>query len=302
VIESAKSGDRRICPRGPKTGPGDRFVSHRISLALAIGSLVALTALYGWQKPFREYAAIEYGNFPIPPDYREPGEWVFARLMYPPVSPLHGGFQLAGSWKEGLSNWTMDYPRSDRHLSLAVRRLTRIQTRSVEEPINLDDHDVYDWPWLYGVEVGHWELTDDQARTLREFVDRGGFFMCDDFHGSIEWSFFYESMRKVFPDRQIVEIESSDPIFHTLYDLDERFQVPGAQYIETGLTYEKGQTGKTPHWRGIYDDHGRLVAAICFNMDLGDSWEHADNPQYPARFSDLGIRLGVNYIVYAMTH
>jgi hypothetical protein len=99
-----------------------------------------------------------------------------------------------------------------------------------------------------------------------------------------------------------VNIDDSDAIFHTIYNLDHRYQVPGALYLETGKTYEKGETGKTPHWRAIYDDKGRIMVAMCHNMDLGDSWEHADNPQYPAHFSDLGIRLGVNYIVYAMTH
>jgi len=276
-------------------------VFRPIHLALASG-LLALSALYAFQKPFREYPGLEYDRFPLPPDYQEKSEWTFARLMYPPVGRYYGGVEFNGSWKNGASNWTMDYPRSDRHLSAAVRRLTRIHARSVEEPIDLDDGDVYDWPWLYGVEVGHWNLTATQARTLREFIDRGGFFMCDDFHGAIEWDVFVSSMRKVFPDRPIVEIDNSDAIFHTIYDLHKRYQVPGALYLETGLTYEKGETGKTPHFRAVYDDHGRIVAVMCHNMDLGDSWEHADNPEYPARFSDLGIRIGVNYIVYAMTH
>jgi len=272
-------------------------------ILLAVAGLAALTALNAFQKPFREYPGIEYSNFPIPPDYQEKTEWAFARLMYPPVGRYYGGVEFNGSWKNGGSNWTMDYPRSDRHLSQAVRRLTRIHARSVEEPIDLDDDgDVFDWPWLYGVEVGHWNLTNAQAAKLREFLLRGGFFMCDDFHGAIEWDVFAASMKKVFPDRPIVNIDDSDAIFHTIYNLDHRYQVPGALYLETGKTYEKGETGKTPHWRGIYDDKGRIMVAMCHNMDLGDSWEHADNPQYPARFSDLGIRLGVNYIVYAMTH
>jgi hypothetical protein len=218
------------------------------------------------------------------------------------VGRRNGGFEFFGSWKEGASNWTMDYPRSDRHFSRALRRLTRIHARSAEQPVDLDTGDVYDWPWLYGVEVGHWNLTDEEARQMREYLLRGGFFMCDDFHGAIEWDFFTASMRKVFPDRPIVEISDADAIFHMLYDLDQRYQVPGALYLETGLTYEKGETGKTPHWRAIYDDHGRIMVAMCHNMDLGDSWEHADNPQYPSKFSDLGIRIGVNYVVYAMTH
>jgi len=271
---------------------------RRLSL-VAIGGLAAISALYAIQ-PFREYPGVEYENFPVPPDYQEKTEWVFARLMYPPVNRLYGGFAFLGDWREGASNWTMDYPRSDRHFSAALRRLTRIHARSVEQPMNLDNRDVFDTPWLYGVEVGHWDLSPAQAATMREFLLRGGFFMCDDFHGTVEWQVFAASMQRVFPDRPIVEIPSSDPIFHILYDLDDRYQVPGAQFLETGQVWEKD--GKIPHWRGIYDDKGRLMVAICFDMDLGDSWEHADNPLYPEKYSALGIRIGVNYVNYAMTH
>jgi hypothetical protein len=127
--------------------------------------------------------------------------------------------------------------------------------------------------------------------------------MTDDFHGVGEWQNFAESMSRVFPDRPIVEIESGDPVFHTIYDLNDRYQVPGAQYRSSGRTCENCEYGGAdPHWRGIYDDKGRLMVAICFNMDLGDAWEWADSPQYPEKFSALAIRTGVNYVVYAMTH
>ena len=268
-------------------------------IILATSGILAAGAIYAIQ-PFREYPGVEYSNFPVPPDFQEKTEWVFARLMYPPVNRYYGGFEFLGDWRQGASNWTMDYPRSDRHFSAALRRLTRVHARSAEQPVNLDDHDVYDYPWLYGVEVGHWNLSDDQAKTFREYLLRGGFFMCDDFHGTIEWEVFTASMQRVFPDRPIVEIPSPDAIFHTIYDLDDRYQVPGAQFLETHQLWEKD--GKIPHWRGIYDDKGRLMVAICFDMDLGDSWEHADNPQYPEKFSALGIRIGVDYVIYAMTH
>jgi hypothetical protein len=239
------------------------------------------------QKPFREYPAIEYYKFPLPPDYQEKTEWAFGRLIYPAVV--------------SYARWTMDYPRSDRHLSAALRRLTRIHVRSVEQPISLDDgDDVYNWPFLYGVEVGYWDLTDDECRKMRDYLLRGGFFMCDDFHGTREWEQFMKSIRRVFPDRSVVEIDNKDPIFHIVYDLDNRYQVPGAQFLETGRIYE--HDGFEPRWRGIYDDSGRLMVAICHNMDLGDSWEHADNPKYPEKFSALGFRIGVNYVVYSMTH
>jgi hypothetical protein len=268
------------------------------------GGLVFVAALWA-QRPFREYPGREYSDFPVPPDWQEKTEWAFARLMYPTMPGVHGygrrGFRGGGDpWTQGYTSWTTDYPRSDRHFSSALRRLTRVHARSAEQPVNLDEGDEYDWPWLYAVEVGHWNLTDAQSKAMREYLLRGGFFMCDDFHGTEEWDVFVASMRRVFPDKQIVEIENPDAIFHTIYDLDGRYQVPGAQWIRSGRTYE--YDGFQPHWRGIYDDKGRLMVAICFDMDLGDSWEHADNPEYPEKFSALGIRIGVNYVVYAMTH
>jgi hypothetical protein len=255
-------------------------------------------------QPWREYPGVEYNDFPIPPDYQEKTEWAFARLMYPPAVGVHGrfgwGWRGNRDWTQGMSNWTTDYPRSDRHFSEAIRRLTRLHVRSVEQSVNLDLDDEFDWPWLYAVEVGHWNLTDHQAKALREYLDRGGFFMCDDFHGTEEWAVFTRSMQRVFPDRPIVDIPKEDPIFHTVYDLDDKYQVPGAQFIRSHRTYE--YDGYDPHWRGIYDEKGRLVVAICNDMDLGDSWEHADNPEYPQRFSAMGIRIGVDYVIYAMTH
>lgn len=271
--------------------------SASLFLVIFLGIAFSLFAIHE-SRPFREYPAFEYNNFPLPPDYQEKTEWAFGRLMYPPIP----GFSVPGwHWDQGMSYWTMDYPRSDRHFAELVRRLTRVHARSVEQPVNLDDgDDVFDWPWLYVVEPGHWDLTDAQAKKLREYLLRGGFLMCDDFHGVREWEVFAESMSRVFPDRPIVDLDNADPIFHTLYDLGDKHQVPGEQYLETGRTYEKG--GVDAHWRGIYDDHGNIMVAICHNMDLGDSWEWADEPRYPEAFSALGIRIGMNYLIYAMTH
>jgi hypothetical protein len=269
------------------------------ALAIAVGSGFIVCVLFA-QRPFREYPAWEYNRFPRPADYQTPGEWTFARLMYPTFrTPFDWQFR-GRDWREGFTNWTIDYPRSDRHLAAAVRRLTRIQARSVEQPVNLDEDDVFDYPWLYAVEVGHWELTNRQIDAFREFLLRGGFFMCDDFHGSVEWDVFVHTMHKVFPDRPIVDLDGDDPIFHTVFDLDNRYQVPGQQFLFTGRVYEKD--GTVPHWRGIRDDQGRVMVAICHDMDLGDSWEHADNPQYPQKFSALGLRIGIDYVTYAMTH
>ncbi len=261
--------------------------------------LVLISAMYAFQRPFRQYRGVEYRRFELPPDWQEKTEWAFARLMFPPGwnDGYRGRFD--GDWRLGLSLWTQDYPRADRHFSQAVRRLTRIHVRSVEPPISLEDgDDVFNWPWLYAVQVGEWGLTPEQAKVLREYLLRGGFFVADDFHGTVEWEVFEKSMKLVFPDRPIVEIETSDPIFHTVYDLNDRYQVPGAEHLRLGYKND----GRVPHWRGIFDDKGRIMVAISFNSDIGDAWEWADEPEYPARFSDLAIRLGVNYVVYAMTH
>lgn len=251
------------------------------------------------QREFRQYPAIEYYDFPLPPGWNDKTEWTFARLIYP-TARLYGFRRFRGF--PGF--WTMDYPRSDRHMLAGIRRLTRIQARSVEQPVDLEDpqdpQDVFNWPWLYAVEVGHWELTGAQAGKLREFLLRGGFLMVDDFHGTREWEVFTDSMSRVFPDRPIVDIDNQDPIFHTVYDLDERSQVPGAQYFRSGRTYE--QDGFEARWRAIYDDKGRIMVAICHNMDLGDAWEHSDEPAYHEKWASLAYRIAVNYVIYSMTH
>ena len=124
------------------------------------------------------------------------------------IRPLPIAVRRTLDWREGGTSWTQDYPRADRHFAAALRRLTRVNVRSVEQPVNLDDgDDVYNWPWLCAGEMGDWKLTDAQAKKLREYLLRGGFLMLDDFWGTEEWDRFEESMQLVFPDRPIVEIE-----------------------------------------------------------------------------------------------
>jgi hypothetical protein len=270
---------------------------NRVLWSFGLAFVVA-GALYA-QKPFREYPSVEHGMMSLPPDWQVPGEWVFARLMYPPGANDGYRGRFDGDWRLGLSLWTQDYPPADRNLAQAVRRLTRIDARSVEEAVNLDDGDeVYNWPWLYAVQVGEWGLTPAQGKKLRDYCLRGGFFMADDFHGTLEWQVFENSMKLVFPDRPIVEIPDNDPIFHTVFDLTNRYRITGAEHLVVGYKLD----GVVPHWRGIYDDRGRVMIAISWNSDIGDSWEWADDPRYPLKFSDLGMRIGLNYIVYAMTH
>jgi hypothetical protein len=217
-------------------------------------------------------------------------EFFFTRLAYAGSGGRRGRRQ----------SWMTDYPEAEYHLLQGLTRLTRADIGERGRMVSLGDDKLMSYPWLYAVEVGHWYLSDEEAARLREYLLRGGFLIVDDFWGTYEWAVFLESMRRVFPDRPIVEIDEDNEILHVLYDLDERIQIPGRQYIWSGVTWQRD--GYVPHWRGIYDEKGRLMVAINFNMDLGDAWEHADDPAYPERMTTLAYRFAVNYVIYAMTH
>jgi hypothetical protein len=217
-------------------------------------------------------------------------EFHFARLVYSDAIGSRWGRRGA---------WATDYPDAEYHVMQGITRFTRIDTAAVDYDgnggrlITLDDDRIFDYPWLYAVEVGQWYLDEDEAALLREYLDRGGFLMVDDFWDEYEWAVFRESMQRVFPDRPIVELGEEHELLHVLYDLDQRTQIPG----------RGGQRpGTVPHWRAIFDDDGRLMVAINFNMDMGDAWEHADDPWYPEPMTALAYRFAVNYTIYAMTH
>jgi hypothetical protein len=213
-----------------------------------------------------------------------------------------GGFGY-GRFGRGGGTWSRDYPKADRQFLIALNRLTRINGRSTEQVVNLDSDDIFNYPFVYAVMVQSWTFSDDEAKRMREYLLKGGFLMVDDFHGTQDWENFMEGMRQIFPDANkypVEDLNDKDEIFHVLYDMDDRFQVPGEQYIRSGQTYEKD--GYVAKWRGIRDEHGRLVVAICHNMHLGDAWEWADDPEYPEQFSSMAFRVGLNYVMYSMTH
>jgi hypothetical protein len=273
-----------------------RSIRAAFAVALAYGSLCAV------QMPFREYPGDEYNDFPLPKDHDEKTEFVFARLMYPP-NP-YSQFGRGGrrwNWKTGHTSWTNDYPRADRHFMVALRRLTRVHNRSVEQPVDLDDgDDVFHWPMLYAGMAGSMNLTDAQSAKLGEYLKRGGLLVCDDIWGTMDWRLFQQTMDRVLTGPPIVDIPDQASVFHTVFDLDERGPIPGARSLRSGIPYMAD--GYVPYWRGIYDDKGRLMVAAWVNVDTGDSWEWADVPQYPERYSALGIRIAVNTVIYAMTH
>jgi len=196
--------------------------------------------------------------------------------------------------------WLTDWPAAEQHLLRGINRLTRIHAASESRLVAIMDEDLFDYPLLYAVEPGTWQFSDAEAERLREYLLRGGFLLVDDFHGTSQWYGFAAGLHQILPDRQVVDIPRSDSVFHTVYDLEEPVQIPGIGAALRGVTYERD--GTTPHWRGIYDDRGRLMVMINFNMDLGDAWEHADVPEYALLYTNRAYQYAINYIVYAMTH
>jgi hypothetical protein len=268
-------------------GKLNRFAKFLPLLFLAIPLFVAAQG-------YREAGGIidmDGERFP-PEDPHEKAEWIFARFHYD-----MGGFQY-GRFR--FQRWAADYPKSDRQFVVGVKRLTRLDARSKEHVIDAKSDEIYDYPWLYVEDAGAWNMTQPQADRLRDYLLRGGFFMVDDSHGDYEWANLVAGLRMVFPERPIEDLKDKDEIFHIVYDLDDRVQIDGTRYIWGRMQYTPDSA--TPEWRGIRDDKGRLMVAICHNSDVGDAWEWADSPRYPEHQASLAYRIGVNYIIYGMTH
>lgn len=276
----------------------------RFVLLLIVACCASIGLLHA-QKEFREYPG--QTPTPLPKDYKEPHEWVWGRLRYD--SPGGGFFGGGGRGRRGgfgggWGPWATDYSKGDRILLSGIKRLTLLDTRSVEQVIDLDgSDDIYNWPFLYAVEVGRWVLDDAQAAQLRDFLDRGGFLMVDDFHCDDEWESFMESFQLVYPDKDVVDIPDGDPITRTVFQLDLRQQIPGAQFNRSGRMDEcNGRRDPAPHWRAVYDDKNRITVAIAHNSDLGDAIEYADAPYYPQEFAQAAFQILSNYVIYNLTH
>lgn len=215
-------------------------------------------------------------------------QFVFTRLIYNGLIPHY------------IKNWYTDWPKSDRQLIMGLNRLSNLNIAEQERVVPLNDPDLFHYPFLYTSEPGQMVLTVTDAAIMREYLNRGGFWVLDDFWGSFEWGNFEIQMEKILPGAEIKDIPRGHPIFHCFYDIDELVQVPSLNYIYDGIVIE--QDGFAPFCKGIWDQNGRLMVVINHNTDLGDAYEHADHPQYPHRFSGFAYRLATNFIVYALTH
>lgn len=227
-------------------------------------------------------------EWPVNPDFPL-DSFTFVRIEY-------------DSWRWG-GKWATDYPDSDLNFSYRLQELTSMQVNPQAKILRLTDDQLLDYPFVYLIEPGDLEFSEEEVASLRRYLLNGGFMMVDDFWGEREWENFYEQVKRVFPDRDFEELELDHEIFHCVYDLKEKPQVPSIHAWWSGYTFERSDA-REAHYRAFYDDKHRMVMLICHNTDLGDGWEREGlDPNYFREMSEkYAYPLGINIIVYAMTH
>ena len=245
-----------------------------------------------------------------PPAVGRPGEGgILGRRMDPDETPGRWPFYWTRAIYSGASRgyyggggrWRTDYPKGDRQFLIVLKRLVRLNAYDWENAVHLANPDLRRFPVLYMVEPGYMDMTGDEVDGLRRYLEAGGFLIVDDFWGTREWAQFEYNIRRVFPDRPIVELGLDHPLFSVFYDIEEILQVPNINNAARGYrTYERD--GYVAHVRGIFDDKGRLMVVINWNTDLGDAWEWAESPYYPLKYSTFAYEMGANMIVYGMSH
>jgi hypothetical protein len=237
----------------------------------------------------------EFPMWAIEPSFRA-DVFTFARIKY---TSLPGG--------RG-NRWRNDFPDSDWNFSYRLQELTSMKVDPNGIVVELTDPDLFNYPFLFMNGVGSLTFNPEEANALSRHLLQGGFLMVDDFWGEGEWAHMKEEMKIVFPDREPVDLPLSHPLFHIVYDMQVKPQVPDIRTWRSGSTFETNHGGshgdKLPHFQAYYDDHDRIVALLCHNNDLGDGWEReGSETDYFETFSvPYSYPMGINIITYAMTH
>jgi hypothetical protein len=234
---------------------------------------------------------------PLQPDARFAGlQWTFARIKYDAWTMPRGPWVSVED-----EPWFIDAPAAEQNLSRRLKTVTAIQ---VNDPvvITLEDPNLWSYPWIYIVEPGNLRLKDAEVPILREFLLRGGTLTFDDFHGPVEFANMEREMKRVFPERKIVDLPPNHPIYSCFYQIDAYPQTPGLGSFLQGRTWEKG--GYTAQLKAIEDDTGRAMVLINWNTDMGDGWEWSNAAEYPGyvRFTAQAYRMQINEIIYSLTH
>jgi len=201
----------------------------------------------------------------------------------------------------GSGGWAHDYPAAETNFLRGVTRLSRIHIHAEPDVLRLDDERIFEFPFLYLVEIGRDggpNFTDKEVENLQEYLLRGGFLLIDDFKGNAGWQVFRQAFEKIFPDSQWLKLDPSHAIFHIFYDIDGAQRIPGIYFLHGNAPSDH----MNPENWAILDSQGRIMVLINWNSDMGDGWEHTYDEHYPTKYANLAYRLGINYLLYALTH
>lgn len=199
--------------------------------------------------------------------------------------------------------WDTDWPDADLNLSYRLQQLTSIKTDPNGKILRLTDEELFKYPFIYIIEPGSMVLAEAEVLALREYLERGGFLMVDDFWGEAEWDNFARELKRVFPNRPIEDIPLEHEIFNLVYPIKKKPLIPSVYAYQSGNWTERWDA-EEPHYRCVKDDNGRLMTVICHNTDLGDGWEQegADSGYFEEYSEPYAYPLGINIVTYAMTH
>ena len=212
---------------------------------------------------------------------------------------FRGGFGRRGSW-------AVDYPKADQRFMVVLKHLVDIDAYDLDHAVHLADPNLRRFPFLYILEVGDMYMTDAEVLGLRDYLAAGGFLVVDDIWGPYELANLERELARVLPGQPLRELPLGHPVFNNVYDVSDIIQVPnvriGQMHGAYGTPTHEGPGSEVPHVFGIEDDRGELMVIVNWNTDLGDAWEWAEDPYYPLKFSTYAFEMGVNMVVYAMSH
>jgi len=236
----------------------------------------------------------------FPPANFEDGAFAHCKLMYTSVRAEANGM-----------GWATDYPYAGINLMVRLKELTTTQI-SVDANgnpnywvVRLTDDALFRCPFMMATDVGTLEFSTPEVARLREYLLKGGFLWVDDFWGTAAWEQWSGEIRKVLPEFKIEDVPADHPIWHTLYDVTEVPQVTSINFWRRngGTTSERGSDSPHPNFRMIADAQDRIMVLMTHNTDIGDSWEReGEDYGFFLQFSPRGYALGVNVVLYALTH
>jgi len=289
-------------------------MKRRRAILLAIPLLVAVVSGLAVAQYGRRFRGGMPGQMPADragvPNWKNDERFKHDVFTFVRVEYNSGGYgrRGRGGWG-GWGGWATDFPDSDLNFSYRLQQLTSLKVTPDPISLRLTDPKLFDYPFLYMIEpgAGGLFLSEEEVAALRRYLLNGGFLMVDDFWGEWEYNIFYEQIKRVFPEREPQELDINHEIFRCVYLLKEKPQVPSIHsWAATGLTWEPrhGDDAQTVHYRGIFDDKGRMMVIICHNTDLGDGWEReGESEEYFRAFAEKkSYPMGINIVTYAMTH